>query len=310
MTIDSKLDKIGDIENKGGFIVMRKRFAVVLIVSLFLHFYLLKAEGKWVEDKETGCQVWTLENLPNVHFYWSDGRWPRKYINQNVHVSWSGHCINGKAHGKGYLKFYDHSRLTGTYEGEMKYGKFNGFGIFCSAKGINYEGEWKDGLRHGEGTRITGRKYNIRENWEEGTLRTHYTIRSDSDSEIGGDELGIMAALAIGYLGLKYVSNIAKDTKETFSNFGQNVETGRLQSSSSHSNSLHKFEVKFACKAYGVGAERTEATTIEVYAKSKSEAEDIVIKQYGKICAKKKGKGLFGMDYNMLVKILYCHKLN
>lgn len=44
------------------------------------------------------------------------------------------------------------SLSNGSYEGELKDGKLNGFGTYTFNNGDKYEGHWKDGKKHGHGT--------------------------------------------------------------------------------------------------------------------------------------------------------------
>lgn len=63
----------------------------------------------------------------------------------DIRGTYTGGCVNGKAHGQGESKGRDH------YKGEFKEGKANGKGIYTWANGSKYEGESKDGNRHGLG---------------------------------------------------------------------------------------------------------------------------------------------------------------
>ena len=63
----------------------------------------------------------------------------------DIRGTYTGGCVNGKAHGQGESKGRDH------YKGEFKEGKANGKGVYTWADGSKYEGEWKDNERHGLG---------------------------------------------------------------------------------------------------------------------------------------------------------------
>jgi hypothetical protein len=62
--------------------------------------------------------------------------------------SYSGNWKNGKAEGKGILKYKD----GGVYSGDWKDGKAEGIGTMVYADGSKYEGSWKASVAHGLGT--------------------------------------------------------------------------------------------------------------------------------------------------------------
>lgn len=62
--------------------------------------------------------------------------------------SYSGNWKNGKAEGKGILKYVDGNR----YSGDWKEGKADGQGTMNYADGTKYVGEWKSSVAHGKGT--------------------------------------------------------------------------------------------------------------------------------------------------------------
>jgi hypothetical protein len=64
---------------------------------------------------------------------------------------WSGDAKSGYAFGEGLLTWYHHKKEVSSYQGFMKHGKPEGFGIYKFADGDIYAGQWKSGLRHGEG---------------------------------------------------------------------------------------------------------------------------------------------------------------
>ncbi len=61
--------------------------------------------------------------------------------------SYSGNWRNGKAEGKGILKYVDGNR----YSGDWRDGKADGQGTMNYADGTKYVGEWKSSLAHGKG---------------------------------------------------------------------------------------------------------------------------------------------------------------
>jgi len=82
--------------------------------------------GKWVQNSNTNCVVWSS--------------WPR----EGESVTWSGGVVDGKAHGIGVLQWFTNGIPTTLYQGEMKAGLADGHGIAKGA-GEEYEGEWKQG---------------------------------------------------------------------------------------------------------------------------------------------------------------------
>ena len=108
----------------------------------------------WIEDGKTGCRIRNPAPQPRES------------------VTWSGDCPNGIAEGAGVLQWFDDSRPTDRYEGEMRDGWENGRGIATSTViADRYDGEWREGWRHGRGVYdfATGDRYEG--DWFEG-LRT------------------------------------------------------------------------------------------------------------------------------------------
>ncbi len=66
-------------------------------------------------------------------------------------VHWSGPAQGGYANGEGLLTWYHNKKEVSSYQGYMKRGKPDGFGIYKFADGDIYAGEWRSGLRHGSG---------------------------------------------------------------------------------------------------------------------------------------------------------------
>ncbi len=119
----------------------------------------------WIKS-QTGCEIWNSEPEPNET------------------VTWSGRCVNGKAHGRGRLVWYANGVITsnsataplrhgkdgsgyedtayytaagkfdGRYRGQTRDGEFHGKGRYDWPNGDRYVGQWKDGDQHGRGTFI------------------------------------------------------------------------------------------------------------------------------------------------------------
>ncbi len=118
----------------------------------------------WIKS-QTGCEIWNSQPEPNET------------------VTWSGPCVNGKAHGRGRLVWYangvktslsrsvrfnrgkdvqsgyedttyftEDGKFDGRYRGQFRDGDFNGKGRYDYANGDRYIGQWKDGEINGRGT--------------------------------------------------------------------------------------------------------------------------------------------------------------
>jgi len=84
-------------------------------------------------DKNTECKAWNPYPLTNETF------------------TWSGQCINAVAQGKGTLQWYEDGVKEVKYVGEVKDGKYHGYGKKSYADGTIYEGNWKNGKLNGKG---------------------------------------------------------------------------------------------------------------------------------------------------------------
>ena len=104
-----------------------------------------KAEDKayWTKDAN-GCAVWN--DNPQI----------------NKAVTWSGPCVNGKAHGKGVVQFFNAGKPNGDrYVGDYRNGKAHGWGDHTWPNGDRYVGEYRDDKRNGQGvyTFSSGNRY-------------------------------------------------------------------------------------------------------------------------------------------------------
>jgi hypothetical protein len=111
--------------------------------------------GQWQQiTNQRNCEVWN----PIARF--------------GDEAAWSGACIDGKAHGRGVLKWSNGDLLEGILvagrrqgwaavtlasgtrkEGRMENGIFIGHGAFWSLVGVRHEGTWQDGVLVGRGTK-------------------------------------------------------------------------------------------------------------------------------------------------------------
>ncbi|MCZ6847493.1 MAG: redoxin family protein, partial [Alphaproteobacteria bacterium] len=97
----------------------------------------------WTKDAN-GCAVWN-DN-------------PRT----NKAVTWSGPCVNGKAHGKGIVQFFKAGKPNGDrYVGDYRNGKAHGWGDHTWPNGDRYVGDYRNDKRHGRGvyTFSSGNRY-------------------------------------------------------------------------------------------------------------------------------------------------------
>ncbi len=97
----------------------------------------------WVADPKTGCHAYAEGAPPQVS------------------MSWTGPCVNGKAHGRGQLSWFLGGQLRDTYDGDYQDGKMNGRGTLTSVDGGRYEGQFRNDKPEGQGIRSwpDGTKY-------------------------------------------------------------------------------------------------------------------------------------------------------
>lgn len=108
-----------------------------------------KIKPYWIKD-QNGCSIWNPSPRPNET------------------VTWSGGCKNGKAHGRGELKWFSDGTLTQHYKtvpnsdgkagtGHVDLVEYDKDGRFE----FSFVGQWKNGRNHGQGTETwaNGDKY-------------------------------------------------------------------------------------------------------------------------------------------------------
>ena len=105
----------------------------------------------WVADPSSGCRVWN----PNPQ--------------GNETISWSGACREGFAEGRGVLQWFRKNRPAERYEGELRAGRENGYGVLTKPK-ARYEGEFRDGMAQGLGHYVAP-GYNYTGIWVDGCFR-------------------------------------------------------------------------------------------------------------------------------------------
>lgn len=92
-----------------------------------------QSQPGWITSTQ-GCKIWDSTPQPNET------------------VSWSGPCKAGYAHGKGTLIWYLAGRPHETYEGELRRGHYDGYGLQIWPDGARYEGRYRKDRAHGKGT--------------------------------------------------------------------------------------------------------------------------------------------------------------
>lgn len=129
------------------------RLGIVLAALLLVLAVPAAADGDWLRGDPAGCWVWNPNPKPNES------------------VTWSGPCLDGKAHGDGVLQWFEDGEPGDRYEGEFREGNMHGWGIYTWANGDRYEGEYVAGKRHGQGTRTWGLKSDWAGDRYEGSYR-------------------------------------------------------------------------------------------------------------------------------------------
>ncbi|MCI5222155.1 MAG: hypothetical protein D3924_05665 [Candidatus Electrothrix sp. AR4] len=175
---------------------MRKMLLVLLFFS-YLAATPVYAQGKWVIDQETQCQVWDSDPKPNQS------------------ITWSGECENGKADGEGVARWYEKNKEIGSIQGVMKEGRcqgecfvriavgkqqikyvgqlednnLHGKGTFTWPDGNEYSGDWLQGKRHGKGRFIWKNGTEYIGDWKEdkSTGQGTYTWVDRDEKEYSGE---------------------------------------------------------------------------------------------------------------------------
>ncbi len=113
-------------------------------------------------ESATGSGSWNLilkaywTKDANHCAVWNDN--PRA----NKAVTWSGPCVNGKAHGKGIVEFFNAGKPNGDrYVGDYRNGKAHGRGDHTWPNGDRYVGDYRNDKREGRGvyTFSSGNRY-------------------------------------------------------------------------------------------------------------------------------------------------------
>lgn len=122
--------KIGSI-----FGLFSLQIAPLAIILFHLYsFSNYNEEPGWLTDTDGICKFYTTKNRAHRSF------------------TWSGPCNEGLVHGQGKLRVYESDRNLYDYEGFLKKGKIDGYGVIRWAfDGDVYEGFFKNGVLNGFG---------------------------------------------------------------------------------------------------------------------------------------------------------------
>ncbi len=111
---------------------------LVVLISSCLAVPLVYAQGGWVVDQSTQCQVWDSDPKANQS------------------MTWSGKCENGRADGEGVASWHEGNKIVTSIKGVMKDGRCQSENclatIAAGDKEVIYVGQLKDNNLHGKGT--------------------------------------------------------------------------------------------------------------------------------------------------------------
>jgi hypothetical protein len=134
-----------------------RRAKALLLLSLIAVVpalgYAQQRQPEWISDVTTGCRVWN----------------PMPQADETI--TWSGPCVDGFAHGRGTLRWFEAGRLVATDEGEFRRGKLNGFAVLAFTNGMRFEGNFEEHQPHGRGTLRTENGEVYSGEWSYGCLR-------------------------------------------------------------------------------------------------------------------------------------------
>jgi hypothetical protein len=130
--------------------------ALLLLVSLAVLpglGYAQRMSPEWLADPSTGCRIWNPFPLPDET------------------IKWDGACVDGFAHGRGTVRWFESGKLMATDQGEFRRGKLNGFAVLVYSDGMRFEGNFEDHLPHGQGTLRTKTGEVFSGQWSYGCFR-------------------------------------------------------------------------------------------------------------------------------------------
>ena len=121
----------------------------VTVVGVNAAAWAQQPQGGWIADPKTGCRVWN------------------NYPRPDDRITYEGHCVGGFADGQGVTNWFSkgknyekdigefkkgkmdgHIKMTdesGTFDGQFRDQKPNGFGTFKANDGEVFSGQWIEG---------------------------------------------------------------------------------------------------------------------------------------------------------------------
>jgi hypothetical protein len=115
--------------------LVRWLFGLGVLLAFTAPGHVQQPQSEWIADASTGCRVWNSVPQPDET------------------IRWDGPCVNGLAHGRGMLRWFQAGRVTETGEGEFRNGKMHGYVVLMNnTNGLRFEGNFADQKPHGQGT--------------------------------------------------------------------------------------------------------------------------------------------------------------
>lgn len=129
----------------------------------------MKAFGpNWIVAENQPCQLHNQNPQPNET------------------VTWSGGCVDGKAHGEGRAEWRSAGSVTEEYVGSKRAGLSHGRGVVTSANGGRYEGDFVDGKPHGRGVFTWADGHRYKGEWSDGKMQGQGTYIHSNGVRIAG----------------------------------------------------------------------------------------------------------------------------
>ena len=118
-----------------------------------------KLTPDWIVDRSTGCRIWNPAPQPNET------------------ITWSGPCPGGIATGRGVLQWYEDGKPRNRYDGAVRDGKYDGWGVAVYTNGGRYEGDFVDGKLTGRGSYAWANGDRYEGDFVDGKLHGRGTLR-------------------------------------------------------------------------------------------------------------------------------------
>ena len=183
--------------------------------------------GEWKNGSEWNTEHFNKEGILLGIF--ENGEWTLKWgtlfkINldgdfkwaqsgkKDLHWKYRGFIEKMKPHGKGALN----SPEGENYEGEFRYGLFDGQGEYTKPSGYSYQGRWKNNKKNGFGTENFSNKDKYTGEFKEGRRHGKGTLNSIEKGKYKGEfKLGLKNGngTLVSSDGDKYIGNFIKDMR-------------------------------------------------------------------------------------------------